>query len=135
MAGWLRVLAEQAAHHAPCTRHAQAGAPRPCPMPAGIKRILKQVDLVVEVVDARAPQSTANDRLRHLLRGKRRVVALNKADLADVGACEVRGAVAPPPFWRACTLVNHEDSWRSPHHVCPQVKACRSLGGSMTVGR
>lgn len=44
---------------------------------------LRCVDAVIELVDARAPRATANADLRSLLRGKTRLVVLNKADLAD----------------------------------------------------
>ncbi len=44
---------------------------------------VKQVDLVVEVLDARLPRTSRNDRLYHALAGKSRLVLLNKADLAD----------------------------------------------------
>lgn len=46
-------------------------------------RYLKRVDLVVEVLDARLPRTSRNERLHHALAGKRRLVLLNKADLAD----------------------------------------------------
>jgi ribosome biogenesis GTPase A len=42
-----------------------------------------QVDCFLEVVDARAPQATANPLLDELLGDKPRVVLLNKIDLAD----------------------------------------------------
>lgn len=42
-----------------------------------------QVDVFLEVVDARAPQATANPLLDELLGDKPRVVLLNKIDLAD----------------------------------------------------
>lgn len=42
-----------------------------------------QVDVFLEVVDARAPLATANPLLDGLLSGKPRVVLLNKTDLAD----------------------------------------------------
>lgn len=44
---------------------------------------LKAVDLVVELLDARIPQSSANPMISELTEGKPRVVILNKADLAD----------------------------------------------------
>lgn len=46
---------------------------------------LKLIDLVVELLDARIPKSGANPVLREIIRSKPRVVALNKADLADAG--------------------------------------------------
>lgn len=44
---------------------------------------LRTVDAVIELVDARAPLSSANPDLRGLTRGKARLLVLNKADLAD----------------------------------------------------
>ena len=47
---------------------------------------LRAVDAVIELCDARAPRSTRNPDLDALLRAKPRVLALNKADLADDAA-------------------------------------------------
>lgn len=44
---------------------------------------LKLVDVVVELLDARAPRSSRSPLLRQLLAGKPHVLALNKADMAD----------------------------------------------------
>lgn len=44
---------------------------------------LKLVDAVIELLDARIPYSSANPMLQEIISGKPRVVALNKADLAD----------------------------------------------------
>ncbi len=48
-----------------------------------VLRYLKGVDVVVEVLDARIPASSRNPEIDRLLLGLTRVVALNKADLAD----------------------------------------------------
>lgn len=48
-----------------------------------IKEHLKVVDVVIELLDARIPVSSANPLLREVLGEKPRVVALNKVDLAD----------------------------------------------------
>ncbi|XP_051143209.1 short integuments 2, mitochondrial isoform X2 [Andrographis paniculata] len=48
-----------------------------------IRDRLKLSDLVIEVRDARIPLSSANDELQPMLAGKRRVIALNKKDLAN----------------------------------------------------
>ncbi|MED6169544.1 Short integuments 2, mitochondrial [Stylosanthes scabra] len=48
-----------------------------------IRNRLKLSDLVIEVRDARIPLSSANSDLQPHLSGKRRVVALNKKDLAN----------------------------------------------------
>ncbi|XP_060184753.1 short integuments 2, mitochondrial-like isoform X2 [Lycium barbarum] len=48
-----------------------------------VHRRVKLVDLVIEVRDARIPLSSANEDLQPMLCGKRRVIALNKKDLAN----------------------------------------------------
>jgi len=45
---------------------------------------LKLVDVVVELLDARAPRATANPDLDLLLKDKTRIIVLNKCDLADL---------------------------------------------------
>lgn len=47
---------------------------------------LKMIDMVIEVVDARAPKSTRNPDFDRLFAGKVRMLILNKADLADPAA-------------------------------------------------
>ena len=47
---------------------------------------LARVDVVVELCDARLPYSSRNPDLDRLCAGKKRVLLLNKADLADNGA-------------------------------------------------
>ena len=44
---------------------------------------LKLVDLIIEILDARAPLSSRNPDLDEMGRGKHRLILLNKADLAD----------------------------------------------------
>ena len=48
-----------------------------------IKASLPLVDAVVEIVDARIPESSKNPDLGSLIEGKPRIVILNKADAAD----------------------------------------------------
>lgn len=50
-----------------------------------IEENLKLVDVVVELLDARIPMSSSNPMLAEIIRGKPRVIALNKSDLADQG--------------------------------------------------
>jgi ribosome biogenesis GTPase A len=50
-----------------------------------IKENLKNVDVVVEVLDARAPLSSRNPLLGDLIGQKPRLLVLNKEDLADAG--------------------------------------------------
>lgn len=44
---------------------------------------LKLVDVVIELLDARIPYSSANPMLQEIIAGKPKLVALNKSDLAD----------------------------------------------------
>ncbi|KAF5747973.1 mitochondrial ribosome-associated GTPase 1-like [Tripterygium wilfordii] len=50
---------------------------------SAIRHRLQLADLVVEVRDARIPLSSTNEELQPQLAGKRRVIALNKKDLAN----------------------------------------------------
>lgn len=44
---------------------------------------LKLIDVVIELVDARIPESSRNPILQDLIQDKKRIIVLNKADLAD----------------------------------------------------
>ena len=44
---------------------------------------LKLVDVVIEILDARIPISSQNPEIKQILRGKKKIIALNKSDLAD----------------------------------------------------
>ena len=48
-----------------------------------MQQSLKLVDLVVELRDARIPRASRNPEIEKLLGGKKRVVLLNKSDIAD----------------------------------------------------
>ena len=48
-----------------------------------VKENLKLVDVVVDLLDARIPMSSANPVLREIVGDKPRLIVLNKADLAD----------------------------------------------------
>lgn len=48
-----------------------------------IKDSLKLVDVVLEITDARIPMSSRNPELDFLVKGKPRIVMLNKSDNAD----------------------------------------------------
>ena len=49
---------------------------------------LKFIDVVIELVDARAPLATRNPDFDGLFSGKDRIVILNKSDLAEPAACK-----------------------------------------------
>lgn len=51
-----------------------------------IKASLPLVDAVVEIIDARIPESSKNPDLQSLIQGKPRIVILNKCDTADENA-------------------------------------------------
>ncbi len=44
---------------------------------------IKLIDIVIELLDARAPLSSRNPEIDNLAKGKARLIVLNKADLAD----------------------------------------------------
>lgn len=48
-----------------------------------IQESLKLVDVVIEVVDARIPNSSRNPIIDELVKSKQRIIVLNKTDLAD----------------------------------------------------
>lgn len=48
-----------------------------------ISEHLKLVDVVIELLDARVPQSSRNPEIDSILKDKPRIIALNKSDLAD----------------------------------------------------
>ena len=48
-----------------------------------VQENLKYVDFVIELVDARLPMSSRNPMLGQIIGDKPRIIALNKADLAD----------------------------------------------------
>ncbi|HIU36160.1 MAG TPA: ribosome biogenesis GTPase YlqF [Candidatus Fimenecus excrementigallinarum] len=58
-----------------------------------LRECLPQVDAVVEVLDARVPESSRNPELSELTAGKPRIVLLNKCDLADEAATKAWLAV------------------------------------------
>lgn len=49
-----------------------------------LKLKLKQIDLIIEILDARSPLSSRNIDLSKLCENKRRIIILNKKDLADL---------------------------------------------------
>ncbi len=53
-----------------------------------IKESLKLIDVVVEILDSRIPYSSANPIVEELAQGKKRIVVLNKIDLADQNKIE-----------------------------------------------
>lgn len=44
---------------------------------------LKLIDVVIEILDARIPLSSQNPDIQKIINNKKRIVLLNKADLAD----------------------------------------------------
>lgn len=53
-----------------------------------IKEFLPQVDAVVEVLDARVPESSRNPELADLIGNKPKIILLNKCDMADTAATQ-----------------------------------------------
>ena len=50
---------------------------------------LKMIDVVVEVLDARIPNSSQNPDIRKITDNKKKVIVLNKYDLADKNKTEL----------------------------------------------
>lgn len=48
-----------------------------------IKNVIKLIDIVIEVLDARIPVSSRNDVIDEFAKDKKRIMLLNKSDLAD----------------------------------------------------
>ena len=48
-----------------------------------VKENLNAVDIVLELVDARLPESSRNPQLEELLQNKKSIIVLTKMDLAD----------------------------------------------------
>lgn len=48
-----------------------------------LKEQLQLIDVVLELLDARVPRSSSNPKIHTLLQHKKRIIVLNKADLAD----------------------------------------------------
>lgn len=48
-----------------------------------IQEDLKLIDIVVELLDSRIPISSRNPDINNIIEGKKRIVVLNKSDLAD----------------------------------------------------
>lgn len=54
-----------------------------------IKDLIGDIDVVLELLDARAPSSSCNPLLQGLIKGKRTIRLLNKSDLADPKCTQV----------------------------------------------
>jgi ribosome biogenesis GTPase A len=48
-----------------------------------IEEDLKLIDIVIEVIDARIPVSSRNPDLNNMVKNKKKIIILNKSDLAD----------------------------------------------------
>ena len=48
-----------------------------------VEEKVKLVDVVIEILDSRAPKSSINEQLENLIKNKKRLIVLSKPDLAD----------------------------------------------------
>ena len=48
-----------------------------------IKEDLKVIDVVIEILDSRIPKSSQNPDIAEIIKGKKRIIVLNKSDLSD----------------------------------------------------
>ncbi|PNH10910.1 Ribosome biogenesis GTPase A [Tetrabaena socialis] len=85
---------------------------------------LKHIDLVLELRDARVPLSSANPDLERLARHKRRLVLLNKADMADPVATQA-----------ACSLLRSQGLWALPCVALRDGSAGKVLDAALSVLR
>ncbi len=99
---------------------------------------LKRADLIVEVCDARLPFSSRNPELLRMTAGKRRILLLNKADLADPEATrkwvrffQARGETAYPIH--ALSLKSKELLYAIDRSVHDIVEAAEEKGIRKTV--
>ncbi len=85
---------------------------------------LKLIDLVIELLDARAPQSSRNPDIDELGKQKSRLVLLNKADLADEGRNRKWSAFFQEKgFYVAMVDSRNRGSLKSVHSIIQ--KACQ----------
>ena len=47
---------------------------------------LKLIDIVIEILDARVPLASQNPDIEDVIKNKKKIIVLNKADLADVSS-------------------------------------------------
>lgn len=74
-----------------------------------LKKNLKMVDIVLELLDARIPYSSSNPDLDKLVEGKQRITILNKKDLANPGITQqwVEHLGQQNPTFAVDTLTGH----------------------------
>lgn len=53
-----------------------------------VEEKIKLVDVVIEILDSRAPNSSINEQLENLIKNKKRLIVLSKPDLADASQNE-----------------------------------------------
>lgn len=96
-----------------------------------IEQVLPKTDVVIEVLDARLPYSSANPMLAHLTRHKPVVKLLSRADLADPVAtqawCDHFNAL---PNTRALPVTT-----TNARELKPLTKLCRELAGQIRADR
>jgi len=89
-----------------------------------IKENLKKVDVVVEILDARAPDSSRNPIIDELTGDKPRLVVLNKSDLADPSVTERWMARYASPEHKRLPV---EVSSKTGQNLSAIEKGCRTL--------
>lgn len=87
-----------------------------------IEASLKEVDVIIELLDARIPASSKNPELAELTSRKPRLLLLNKSDLADAGATARWIAYYKNNGYGAVAVSSKEQKLRK---LC--VEACSSL--------
>ena len=87
---------------------------------------LKYIDVVMEIVDARAPYATRNPDFDDLFSQKERIILLNKADLADAEATKRWTEWYRQKGWTALSCSATKRSWWK-HLESTIVKATREI--------
>ena len=78
-----------------------------------IKESLPKVDYILEVVDARIPQSSRNPLVNELAENKKRIIVLNKVDLADpTQTKEWIDFYNAQPYTQAIAVCAHQEQTR-----------------------
>jgi len=89
-----------------------------------IRENLPSVDVIIEILDARVPESSRNPMVKELIGDKPRLVVLNKTDLADPGVTKVwmkRYAQEPDVLPLALTSKDR-------NQIKKIIPSCRQLG-------
>ena len=95
---------------------------------------LKLVDVVIELLDARVPASSANPLIRELVGEKPRLVALNKSDLADEAQTKAWLSYFRSQGLSALAIDSLSGAGQRRHWRSPRNGRCREQGRNSRAG-